>query len=128
MISFMKKPIVIISLIVIIGGIIVNQVYFGKSSKLAYDFIVAERSSLIQEVSVTGRVRPAESVELAFEKTGKVSRVNISIGNKVKAGQVLVSLVNSGLAAQLLQAEADLEAEQAKLSELQKVHDLRKLK
>ncbi|MBU2632883.1 FtsX-like permease family protein, partial [Patescibacteria group bacterium] len=47
--------------------------FFLKGEKeLPYDFAIAERGSLTQEVSVTGRVQPSESVDLAFEKTGKI--------------------------------------------------------
>lgn len=115
MINFLKKPIVIISFIILIGGVIGGYAYFGGDSAPAYDFIVAEKRDIIQEVSVTGRVKPAENVDLAFEKAGKVSRVYADAGNKIGVGQTLVVLENSETAAQLAQAEAGIESAKAKL-------------
>jgi len=119
MTNFLKKPVVIISLIILIGGIIGGYAYLGRDNAPTYDFVVAEKRALVQEVSVTGRVKPAESVQLAFEKSGKVSRVYADVGDKVGPGQMLVFLENGEISAQLLQAEANVESEQAKLAELE---------
>ncbi|HEY4519068.1 MAG: hypothetical protein UU84_C0036G0005 [Candidatus Yanofskybacteria bacterium GW2011_GWC2_41_9] len=99
MTNFLKKPIVIISLIVLVGVGIGGYAYFGRDNTPTYDFVVAQKHDLIQEVSVTGRVKPAKSVELAFEKAGKVSRVYADVGNKVGIGQTLVVLENAETAA-----------------------------
>lgn len=117
MINFIKKPVVIALLIVALGGAIGGYIYFGGDNAPAYDFIVAEKRDLIQEVSVTGRVKPAESVGLAFEKSGKVSRVYADAGDKVGAGQTLVALENSELAAQLTQAQSTVKSAEASLAQ-----------
>lgn len=117
MITFIKKPVVIIITIVLIIGIgffIFSQGGNGPS----YDFVVAERGDIIQEVSVTGRVTAAESVELAFEKTGRISRTEVDVGDHVSKGQKLLFLENSDTAADLAQAEANVKIQQAKLNEL----------
>ncbi len=120
MIGFIKKPIGIISIIVILGIATGGYFYFDGKEKPTLDVVVAKRANIIQEVSVTGRVKSARSVELAFEKSGKVSAVYADVGKQVSAGQTLVVIENSELAAQLLQAEANFESEQAKLNELEK--------
>jgi Membrane-fusion protein len=120
MIKFLKKPIGIISIIVILGLAALGYVYFGGEEKLKFDVAIAKRADLIQEVSVTGRVKPARSVELAFEKGGKVVAVYANVGRQIQAGQTLVVLENAELAAQLAQAEATLEKDQAKLAEFQR--------
>jgi len=120
MIKFLKKPIGIISTILILGLAVGGYFYFGRAEKPEFDVTVAKRSDLIQEVSVTGRVKPAKSVELAFEKAGKVSRVYADVGARVGIGQTLVVLENAETAAQLAQAEAALEKDQARLAELQR--------
>ncbi len=120
MINFIKKPISIISIIVILGLAAGGYFYFGREANPEFDVAIAKRSDLIQEVSVTGRVKPTRSVELAFEKSGKVSAVYADIGKQVSAGQILVVLENSELAAQLLQAEADVKIQEAKLNELRR--------
>ena len=55
---------------------------------------------------------------MGFERSGKITRVNVSVGDKVLANQVLATIDSSELNAQRLQTEADLEAETARLTEL----------
>jgi RND family efflux transporter MFP subunit len=102
---------------VIIAVIIVAVLYFvfGRQEERNYDFITVERGTLTQEVSVTGRVKSAESVELAFEKTGKISQVLVDVGDTVSAGQKLVTLNNADLSAQLSEARAGVDAAKAQL-------------
>ena len=92
--------------------------YFFREAAPEIDFVLAERGEVIQEVSVTGKVEPAESVELAFEKGGKVVYINVKIGSVVFPGQKLAGLDNSELAASLAEAKANVAIQEAKLAEL----------
>ena len=105
-------------LIVIVGGLIILFVSFWDN-EILYDFAVAERRDVVQKVEVTGTVKPASNVDLAFDRSGKIARVYLKVGDKVSAGQVLVTLQNGDLVSQLHQAEAQLIAEEANLSEVQ---------
>jgi len=119
MVHLIKKPLVIVLLTVIIGGSIGGFIYLRRGAALQYDFIIAQRGNLIQEVSLTGRVKAAESVALAFEKTGKVAQVFVKVGDTVSQGMMLIRLDNTELLAQLAQAEANVKIQEAKLEELE---------
>lgn len=112
--------------IFIIGGVIIvvlifgSYLYFGRKVTTQYEYATAKRGDLVQEVSVTGKVKPASAVNLAFEKSGKVARVGAGVGDKVKAGQVLAELDSADAAAQVAQADAAAESARAKLAELKK--------
>ncbi|MEK7195168.1 MAG: efflux RND transporter periplasmic adaptor subunit [Patescibacteria group bacterium] len=114
--SFLKKPLFWIpfALIVLAVG---GYFYFSSGSKETKSFTEAKRGNIVQEVSVTGKIKPAESVDLAFEKTGKITSVGAAVGENVYAGQILVRLDYSELSAQLSKSEADLSAQEAKLQE-----------
>jgi len=112
-----KKPIFIIGVVILI---IISYFYFSRSKNPSYKTVIAEKGTVIQEVSVTGKVKPAENVDLAFEKSGKVGWVNVQVGDKVTAGKTLVTLVNADLSAQLDQAKASVDEQRAKLDELKK--------
>ncbi|KKW18263.1 MAG: hypothetical protein UY61_C0087G0001, partial [Candidatus Adlerbacteria bacterium GW2011_GWC1_50_9] len=45
--------------------------YFNKPAASDYESVPARRGDILQEVSVTGRVKPSQSVELAFERAGR---------------------------------------------------------
>lgn len=120
-ISFIKRPrniiIIILTLLVILGA----YSYFFKKPSIPTDNIyTTKRGDLIQEVSVSGKVKPAETVDLGFERSGRINRINISVGDKVYSGQILASLSNVDAQAQLEQAQAQLDSQKAKLESLKK--------
>ena len=119
MMKFLKRPlgIVVILITVVVAGIIF---FVTRDGGPEYEFVVAGEGNIIQEVSVTGRVKATESVELAFEKIGRVSNVFVDIGDMVQKGDLLIILDKQELIADLAKAEANLTAEQASLAELEK--------
>ena len=115
--KFFKRPIVY----VVIAALAVIGLYFGfKNGAPALETITAVRGTVIQQVRVTGQFKPADSVELGFERTGRVTRVAANVGDIVLPGSVLVVLDQSELSAQLAQARATVSTQQAKLDELKR--------
>ncbi len=114
-----KRSLVIIGIIilVIVGG---GFLLLRGSKKIQPETVVAKRADLREEVSVTGRVEPATSAELAFERSGKVVRVFAHVGDTVSAGTTLVVLDNAELSAQVAQAAAGVATVQADLDALRK--------
>jgi len=113
-----KKQIYIISSVVVI--IIAAVMFFSRSKTPAYAYVEVKRGDISQEVSATGKVKPAEAVDLAMEKSGKVIKITADIGDRVQAGAALVYLDSSELSAQLASAEATFNSQAAKLEELKK--------
>lgn len=111
-----KKQIYIIGTIILL--IVLGYFIFGRSKSPSYSYVEVKRGDVIQEVSVTGRVKPSEDVSLAFERGGRITNINVDVGDKVSKGQILMRLDNSELLAELAGAEANLKAQQAKLDEL----------
>ena len=62
----------------------------------------------MKEVSVSGKVVAAESVNLSFAETGRVTSVNTTVGARVVQGQILASLTTGTLFSQLQAAKANL--------------------
>ena len=115
----MKRRITLIIIALIAVGIVIGIVLKSRQ-KTTLETVQVQRGSITQEVSLTGSTKPAQSVDLSFERTGRVSRVYVNVGDTVRAGQVLVSLDQSDLAAQLAQAQAGVAQQQAQLDELKK--------
>lgn len=113
----MKKKILI--LVVVIGGVYaLYRLLAGGEEALGFEYVAAQKQNIIQEVSVIGRVEPLRSVELALERSGRVSGVYVDVGDRVNAGDVLLRLASSDLAAELDRAEANVDVEKAALDEL----------
>jgi HlyD family secretion protein len=117
--NLIKKPIFIIP--VIIFAVILTLIIVGNlNKKPTYQISLAQKGNITQEVSETGKIKPAESVDLAFDYSGKIAQIYVNVGDKVYAGQTLITLENSDAYAQVLQSEANLQTQQDKLNESQK--------
>ena len=127
MLKFFKRPLVIVLTILILAGIVIYFYFFRKPAPLP-EVVAVKWGTVIQEVSVTGRVKPAEDVNLAFEKGGKVAWVGAKIDDKVSAGQILVQLENSELLAQLAENKANVKTQKAELDELKQGTRLEEIK
>lgn len=113
-----KNKKIIIAVVSIIVLVIIAGRLFKGGEEVVYHTIVAERVDLVQKISATGRVEAVESINLAFENSGRVSRAYVEIGDKVNVGDVLIVLENLEEMAQIAQAKAALAKNQAKLAEL----------
>ena len=116
--NFFLRPLGIILIIAILFAGWGVWAFFDPNQKENYFTETVKTGNIVREVSVTGRVKPAQEVNLAFERSGKISTVNIQVGGKAVAGQILAFLENGELASQVSQAEASLQKEQIKLNEL----------
>jgi RND family efflux transporter MFP subunit len=72
-------------------------------------------------VAASAFIVPRKQAELAFASIGRVKAVDVSVGDQVKAGQVLVELDTTLLEARVKEAEANLAAAQVQVKYLQRV-------
>jgi len=80
---------------------------------------VVERGTLLVAVSASGSIEPQTHVSLAFEGAGRVAEVQVEMGDKVEAGDVLAQLDTRQLALQVQQALAAVDLAEAQLAQLQ---------
>ncbi|RJQ31039.1 efflux RND transporter periplasmic adaptor subunit [Candidatus Parcubacteria bacterium] len=80
--------------------------------------VTLKKGGIIQKVEITGKTKPAKSVDLSFQVSGKVSGVFAEAGDKVYAGQTIAQLDQKELLANLAQAQASKESEEARLADL----------
>ncbi len=117
--NFLKRPFGVISIFVLIG--VIGMFFVLRDpGELRIETAEVVRRDIVQEVVVTGRVKAATSVELAFEKAGRVSQVHVRVGDRVVPGTLLVSLDSSELLANLTEAKADVKVQESKLKELKR--------
>ena len=87
----------------------------SASSALPVTAAKARIGTLVSTFSLSGTVVPARQSNLASVISGTVQDVNVQIGDRVSAGQVLVQIDDSTLRAQLAQDEATLTEAVARL-------------
>lgn len=116
--------------LVLIGGsalilVIAAAVFFTSRSSSAdnaetsVQYVKVTTGSLTESIDVVGTLEAQPMVELAWESGGIISPFTLKVGEKVKKGDVLVSLEASSLSSSILQAQSDLLDAKAELDNLQ---------
>ncbi len=103
------------------GAVVVVAVaWYGLSGSggTKEQLLTVQPGEFIRQVSVSGKVIAAEDVDLGFSQSGRISRVYVKVGDRVGAGATLAEIENGDLRAAVLQKEAALETQQAKLASL----------
>lgn len=106
------------SIIVIVVFVVGYSVYKNVTEIPVVNYATVEKGTVSQIVSVTGKVKPAQDVNLSFEKGGRVVAVYRDVGDHVYAGEPLAAVSSADISAQLEGAKATVKVEQAKLDEL----------
>ncbi len=118
----MKRWFVIpIVIVVLVGGYFAIQAYRQsqqESSISDLQTVVAATGALTATVGATGTVRANQSAVLTFQTSGTVEVVNIALGDYVDDGDMLASLEQTSLSAQVIMAQTDLVSAQQALDDL----------
>jgi multidrug efflux pump subunit AcrA (membrane-fusion protein) len=111
-----KKSIFIYVLIALIIVIAIFGFLLFKNGE--YSTYEVQRKDFVQVTEVSGKVIPAEEIDLSFEVSGKISTFNVKVGDEVKAGDLLVKLDMSEVQGEIDEASASLKSEKIKLSDI----------
>lgn len=101
-----------LAILALAGGIVYyyRVVYLPaqQSTQATLQTSAARRGSIILSASGTGTLQAASQVSLGFKTNGKLTRLNVKVGDQVKVGQLLAELDNSSQQIQLAQAKQTL--------------------
>ncbi|MCL6431504.1 MAG: efflux RND transporter periplasmic adaptor subunit [Anaerolineae bacterium] len=120
----MRKIITIALSVVLLAGlaILASQAMRATpgASLAGYELAPVERGEIVATVNATGSVAPRSRAVLAFAATGRIAEINVSVGDRVQAGQKLATIDAREMQQAVAQAEALLRASQARLEELRR--------
>jgi len=90
------------------------------SQKQTVEYITQEvtRGDIIQTVSATGQVKSASEIELNFKNAGKLSILNVKVGDQVEEEQTLAQIRANDLSINVSKARANLDESIANLNKL----------
>lgn len=112
--KFFKKRKIITLLLILILGISFYFAYIRKENAgQKYSFAEVKKQTLRQIVSLTGKVISENKVGLSFEQIGKLQKIFVKAGDKVKQNQILAEQNHSQLSAELARSLASLENSQS---------------
>ncbi|MFZ1075175.1 MAG: efflux RND transporter periplasmic adaptor subunit [Minisyncoccia bacterium] len=116
--AFLSKPAVAVGGALVIGAGIVGIAWYATTVSPSGSYARVTLAPITEEVDVTGAVKAAHSTDLAFQTPGRVVGINVQVGDHVGAGQSLIVLDGSTQEAGVALAQANLEAQEAKLASL----------
>lgn len=110
---YKKSPALVwVVLLLAIGG---GAFAYLKNNETKKETHLVSRGPIEEVVKVTGKIKASTDADLSFEKGGTVNAVYVKEGQKVKAGQTLVTLSGGTDYGQVLEAQAQVAAAQAQL-------------
>lgn len=113
-----RKKAIITGLIAIATISVIVFLFLNRNDQIQFQRYTVSRGDVVETLDVVGSVRAVPSAILNWKTDGIVSDYTIKIGDKVKEGDILLSLMDSSLSSTILQAQTDLLDAQV---ELQKV-------
>jgi RND family efflux transporter MFP subunit len=110
-----KKTYIVIAVVIILVG----YFWYNKSKSnvavVQYKTIIAEKSSLTTSISGSGNVIVDQQANIDPTITGTVANLAVNIGDSVKKGQTLFTIVNDSLGVSNAKAAASLQQSQNSL-------------
>ena len=107
----------VVLVLVVVGFIVARATSTSAGAQLANVQVGrVTRATLLSTVDSSGSVTPESNVTLSFGTSGPVSKVNVQVGDHVKAGEVLAELDTSSLQLQIAQQQQAFLSQQASYS------------
>lgn len=105
-----KKWLILLVLIVLAAAVNGVLLYLNQTKPVAVvNTVPAKRGDITAVVSATGTINPVNMVSVSSKVTGLIKEVKVSENDRVAAGQILITLDDTRVRAQLSQAKAKLE-------------------
>jgi HlyD family secretion protein len=103
------------AVVVVVGALVVAGV-FRKAKPIPPEKIVTvERGDVARSVVARGKIEPLSRVGIKSKANGIIKALLVDVGDQVTQGQVLAELDKEDLEAQVREAKASVEAEEANL-------------
>ena len=112
-----KKVIIGIIVVVVLGAAAGANIYFRREQGPSVEAEAIRARDLEAIVSASGRVQPKRQINISANQMGRVTRLAVEEGQRVKAGQFLLEIDPRQLEGQLQRGEASVAAAKSGLAQ-----------
>ncbi len=113
-----SKIIIAVFAVLLIGTwIIVGKIRAAQANKPIIETAKVERGTVVSSVSASGILQPLTTVDVKSNAGGRVDVLAVDVGSFVRKGQLIAKIDPTDSLTALDQAEADLSAAKARLSQ-----------
>jgi len=108
---------IVVFVLILLGGVgfYLYPRFFGG---VPYTTATVKRGDITHTVAASGNVETPTTIDLNFKAAGKLTAVNVKVGDKVTAGELLAQQDSSQLNDQAAQMKAAIDNQQARLDQL----------
>src|SRR4030095_7306375 len=115
--STRKKVIIAIIVVVVLGAAAGANIYFRREQGPSLTAEAIRARDLESIVSASGRLQPKRQVNISAQQMGRVTRLAVEEGQRVKKDQFLLEIDPRQLEGQLQRAEASVAAPKSGLAQ-----------
>ena len=109
------KIVIAVVVVLVIAGVAAANIYYRRDRGVQVATEAIRSRDLEAIVSASGKIQPKRQVNISANTMGKVTRLAVEEGQRVKAGQFLLEIDPRSLAGQLERGEASIAAAQSAL-------------
>jgi HlyD family secretion protein len=114
-VSRKKKIIIGVIVLVVVAAGVGASMYFRRPNLLAINAETIRKRDLEAIVSASGKIQPKRQVNISANTMGRVTRLAVEEGQRVKQGQFLLEIDPRSLTGQLQRGEASVAAARSSL-------------
>lgn len=102
-------------MVLIFGGLALakKMEWIGKVEPTEVEYTKAERGTIVEKVSASGKIQPEVEVKVSPDVSGEIVSLNVAEGDSVVAGQELLKIRPDNYVSLLARAEAQVNAQKA---------------
>jgi HlyD family secretion protein len=112
-----KKVLIVVAVVIVGAAVVAANLYFRRETGVTVNAEALRNRDLEAIVSASGRIQPKRQVNVSANTTGRVTRIAVEEGQRVKTGQFLLEIDPRSLDAQLQRGEASVAAAQSSLQQ-----------
>jgi HlyD family secretion protein len=110
-----KRALIILGFVIIGAAVAGANFYFKRQTGTMVNTEVLRNRDLESLVSASGKIQPKTQVNISANTTGRVTRLAVEEGQRVKAGQFLLEIDPRSLEGQMQRGEASVAAAESSL-------------
>jgi HlyD family secretion protein len=112
-----KKILIAVVVVLVAGAVVAANIYYRRDRGVQVNTEAIRARDLEAIVSASGKIQPKRQVNISANTMGKVTRLAVEEGQRVKAGQFLLEIDPRSLSGQLERGEASIAAAQSSLQQ-----------
>jgi HlyD family secretion protein len=110
-----KKVLALLGVVVVLGAVVAANIWYKREPGLSVTVEALRARDLEAFVSASGKIQPKRQVSISANQMGRVTRLAVDEGDRVKAGQFLLEIDPRSLEGQLQRGEASVAAAESSL-------------